>query len=141
MSQRDVDLFINRVKEKYGVDSVESNVEAGPGEDFKAHGGFSIEDGKYLYIYMSTETYSFMSVEYRVLIQHKSTAIQLYKAANNVNNTCPGLKCVIDKYSTKDVHLSFSMETSSKGDLNINGLVDGLDILPTGGVFFLDSLK
>ncbi|WP_234013660.1 hypothetical protein, partial [Cronobacter dublinensis] len=60
---------------------------------------------------------------------------------NKTNETCPALKCVIDKIVDKKVYLTFSVEVSARKFNDLNAISDMLDILPGGGVFFLDSLK
>nr|WP_308530420.1 hypothetical protein [uncultured Serratia sp.] len=141
MNQQLLNEFFGVLKEKYDAVDLEDNTNEKDGVII-THGSFKINERKYSFnCYFSKES-SFMGVEYSLKINtNNKPLIKLYKAANSVNNQCPGMKCVIDSNTAKVVYLTFSTEiVSSKLD-NYRQLVEMLDVLPTGGMFFLNGLK
>ncbi|EOY5382900.1 hypothetical protein AUN02_02930 [Cronobacter sakazakii] len=140
MENKLLDLFANLLEEREATDvtakdNVEDNI-------VSRHGRFKIKGKSLSYIIFAGPSASFVTVEYATEIDiNKKKEIDIYKAVNKTNETCPALKCVIDKIVDKKVYLTFSVEVSARKFNDLNAISDMLDILPGGGVFFLDSLK
>lgn len=143
MTQQLLNDFIEEIKTNHNASDIENAPNEKDGE-IRTHGTFKIKERKYSFICFFSKESSFMSVEFPLKIELKGknkSPIRLYKAANSVNNTCPGMKCIIDKNTEKEVFLTFSTEITSSKISDFSQLVNMLDVLPTGGLFFLNGLQ
>ncbi len=142
MNQKLLNDFIEALKTEHNASDIESDPNENDGE-LRTHGTFKIKERKFSFICFFSKESSFMSVEFPLKIDvtgKNKSAIKLYKAANSVNNTCPGMKCVVDKHTEKEVYLTFSSEITSSSLSDFSQLIDMLDVLPTGGMFFINGL-
>lgn len=109
---------------------------------FSCHGQFVLKDKTFSYIIFSNQAASFITVEFATKIEvRKAREIDVYKAVNKTNESCPSLKCVLDKLVESTAYLTFSVELSASEFQDLSPIRDMLDILPGGGVFFLENLK
>lgn len=141
MKHNPVQGFVEKIRLISDVTDIEVAEPVENKNDTRYRGRFNLGDEKFQFISSSGNSYSFLSLEYKIRIDHESSPLDLYQAANHVNNACPGMKCVIDDIIEKHAHLTFSAEVSSKGVIDPEPIVDMIRILPSGFLFLLDKMK
>jgi len=141
MKHNPIDNLVDKLKSKFNATDIEIENDEDKSDDIRIYGSFNIASSKYQFLFMSGDAYSFITMEYKIKIDHNKSAIKLYKSANHVNSTCPGIKCVIDSHDNKSVHITLSNESSSKGVIDLEPILDMVNVLPSGVMFFIDGMN
>jgi len=134
--------FLETIKTTHDASDIERSQNVTDDGDTRVHGEFKIKEKKFLFLCFFSKESSFMTVEFPLKLDIKNkSALKIYQAANSVNNTCPGMKCVVDKQKEKSVFLTFSTEITASSLSDFTQLIDMINVLPSGGMFFLNGLS
>lgn len=105
-------------------------------------GGFEFKGKKFTFMGFEGDRAASITVSYSVTIKTKSMKlIDIYKKANKVNSSLPGIKLILDKVVGEVIYITCNIELVQLNPIrDFHFIISMLEILSTAHKYFQDEL-